>query len=117
MASKIALEMKRSEVEKNNLILQQRRDFVINELDKIGIKVKAPKATFYIWFSIPESKDSLFFVKRLLLKTGVITFPGIGYGTNGEGYIRIALVQDFSKIKEAFQRITPYLRQIFCLKN
>jgi alanine-synthesizing transaminase len=40
----------------------------------------------------------------------VITFPGIGYGDNGEGYIRIAVVEDLARIQEAFKRLEPYLR-------
>jgi LL-diaminopimelate aminotransferase len=44
------------------------------------------------------------------LETGVITFPGIGYGDNGEGYVRVAIVEDLSTIQEALRRLEPYLR-------
>jgi alanine-synthesizing transaminase len=55
-------------------------------------------------------RDSLNFVTQLILKTGVVSFPGIGYGENGEGYIRIALTQNLPKLQEAFIRMEPYLR-------
>ena len=83
---------------------------MIGELKRFGIGVKPPRGSYYIWFPIPNERNSLSFVKKLILETGVITFPGIGYGDNGEGYVRIAIVEDLSKIQEAFRRMEPYLR-------
>jgi LL-diaminopimelate aminotransferase len=98
------------ELDGNNRALAKRRDFVIGELKRFGIDVKRPRGSYYIWFPIPKERNSLNFVKKLILETGVITFPGIGYGDNGEGYVRIAIVEDLSKIQEAFRRMEPYLR-------
>jgi LL-diaminopimelate aminotransferase len=97
-------------IERNNQELKERRDFMIRELNRIGIYVAPPKGSFYIWFAIPKVRDSLNFVTQLILKTGVVSFPGIGYGENGEGYIRIALTQNLPKLQEAFIRMEPYLR-------
>lgn len=98
------------ELERNNRALAERRDLVIGELRRFGIDVKPPRGSYYIWFSIPKEKDSLSFVKKIILETGVITFPGIGYGDNGEGFIRIAIVEELSRIQEALRRLEPYLR-------
>lgn len=110
MAGVEALGREPVELEKNNRILQERRDFVVGELGRFGIRIEPPRASFYIWFRIPGEKDSLRFVQKVILETGVITFPGVGYGENGEGYVRIAIVQELPKIKEAFKRLEPYLR-------
>jgi LL-diaminopimelate aminotransferase len=98
------------ELASNNDQLQVRRDFVIGELRKFGIDIKPPRGSYYVWFPFPKGKDSLSFVKKVILETGVVTFPGIGYGENGEGYIRIAVVEELPKIQEAFKRLEPYLR-------
>jgi LL-diaminopimelate aminotransferase len=98
------------ELNRNNRALAERRDLVIGELRRFGIDVKPPKGSYYVWFPIPKERDSLSFVKKLILETGVITFPGIGYGDNGEGYVRVAIVEDLSTIQEALRRLEPYLR-------
>ena len=98
------------ELDRNNRALAERRDLAIGELRRFGIEVKPPKGSYYVWFPIPKERDSLSFVKKLILETGVITFPGIGYGDNGEGYMRIAIVEDLSTIQEALRRLEPYLK-------
>jgi LL-diaminopimelate aminotransferase len=98
------------ELKRNNQALGERRNFVIGALKRFGIDVKPPRGSYYVWFPIPGKRDSLSFVKKVILETGVITFPGIGYGENGEGYVRIAVVEDLPKIEEAFSRMEPYLR-------
>jgi LL-diaminopimelate aminotransferase len=109
MAGVEALESEPLELDTNNRTFKERRDFAIGELEKLGIRVPRPRGSFYLWLPIPGGKDSLEVSKKIILETGVITFPGIGYGENGEGYIRIALVQNLSRLKEAFQRLSPYL--------
>ena len=77
---------------------------------RFGIELDPPRGSFYVWFPIPGRRDSLDFVREVILETGVVTFPGIGYGENGEGYIRIAVVQDLPRMQEAFRRLGPFLR-------
>ncbi|MFW9936030.1 MAG: aminotransferase class I/II-fold pyridoxal phosphate-dependent enzyme [Candidatus Thorarchaeota archaeon] len=92
-------------VEKNIKIYQQRRDILVNGLNKIGWKTLKPKATFYVWTSIPkEEKNSMEFVKKLI-NVGVVLTPGIGFGKYGEGFVRFALTQPEERIKEALERI------------
>lgn len=111
MAGATALEAEPTELDLNNERFRERRDFVIDQLRKFGIEVRPPRGSFYIWFPIRNCDDSLSFCVKLILNTGVVTFPGIGYGENGEGHLRIAVVQDLPKIQEAFGRLEPYLRE------
>ncbi len=84
---------------------QMRRDILVEGLDSLGWKVKKPKATFYIWTKIPGKIDSITFSRRLLEKADIIATPGVGFGGQGEGYIRFALTVNKERIKEAVQRL------------
>jgi LL-diaminopimelate aminotransferase len=83
-----------------------RRDAVLKGLARIGIKATKPPATIYVWASVPAKyESSMEFAKDVLLKTGVVFAPGRGFGTYGEGYIRISLIQTEDRIEEAIDRI------------
>jgi LL-diaminopimelate aminotransferase len=88
---------------------QERRDVLCNGLNEIGISVKKPKATFYVWTKVPTGYTSATFVSHLLEKTGVLGTPGVGFGAPGEGYIRFALTQNAERIREAVGRIKKVL--------
>ncbi len=90
-------------------LYQQRRDILCDGLNKIGIFVKKPKASFYLWAKVPHGYDSLSFVSHLLENAGVLGTPGVGFGAHGEGYIRFALTQPAERISEAVQRISKVL--------
>lgn len=89
-------------LKKNNQILSERRDLLFNTLTKLGFKCEKPKATFYMWVNIKG--DSMAFAKKLL-DVGVAATPGIGFGKNGEGYVRITFTQPKERIAEACKRI------------
>ena len=96
-------------VKKNVQIYQERRDVLVDGLNQIGWKTEKPKATFYIWTRLPKNElNSMEFVKNLI-NVGVILTPGIGFGQQGEGYIRFALTQPIERIKEAIERINILL--------
>lgn len=85
---------------------QARRDVLVRGLREIGWRVEAPKATMFLWANIPSTyQNSELFAIDLLRKTGVLVTPGSAFGTYGEGYVRIALVQDEAVIQEAVARI------------
>lgn len=85
---------------------KQRRDVVIHALDKIGVKCRVPKASFYIWAHIPQGyTSSAAFVTKVLQETGVVLTPGNGFGTAGEGFFRISLTTSNERIEEAVSRI------------
>jgi len=92
-------------IEKMNKIYTGRRNIVINGLNKLGWNLKPTKATFYIWLPTPKNIKSIDFANLLLEKTGIIVTPGIGYGENGEGYVRIALTVDEKRLEEAMEKI------------
>ena len=87
---------------KNNQILQERRDLLVETLCKIGYKCDKPKATFYVWANCKE--DSMKFATKLL-DAGVAVTPGVGFGKFGEGYVRITFTQPKERIVEACERI------------
>jgi LL-diaminopimelate aminotransferase len=89
-------------LKKNNQILQERRDLLVETLCKIGYKCDKPKATFYVWVNCKG--DSMQFATKLL-DVGVAVTPGIGFGKYGEGYARITFTQPKERIIEACNRI------------
>ncbi len=88
---------------------QERRDALYAGLEKLGMHLVKPKATFYIWAKIPGHFDSMSFVKYLLNRAGVLATPGNGFGGAGEGYVRFALTASVERIKEAVVRIGKIL--------
>ena len=95
-----------SKVDNSNTIAiyEKRRDYLCDGLNSIGWKVNKPKATFYVWARIPrEDMSSAEFCKQLLEKANIVTIPGTGYGSEGEGYLRMSLTLLGDKQGERFQ--------------
>ncbi len=86
-------------------IYQRRRDLMVGGLREIGLEVEIPKATFYLWVPIPKGYSSAQFSSLLLEKAGIVVTPGNGFGEAGEGYIRMALTVDESRLREAIERL------------
>ncbi|HPM43104.1 MAG TPA: LL-diaminopimelate aminotransferase [Candidatus Omnitrophota bacterium] len=86
-------------------IYKERRDCLVDGLNELGWEVIKPKATFYVWAKVPPRYTSATFAKALLDKADIIATPGNGFGSHGEGYIRMALTVDKKRIKEAVNRI------------
>jgi LL-diaminopimelate aminotransferase len=89
-------------LKKNNQILQERRDLLVETLCKIGFTCEKPKATFYVWVNCKG--DSMQFAAKLL-NSGVAVTPGIGFGKYGEGYARVTFTHPKERIVEACKRI------------
>lgn len=105
-----ALEGDQGNINRMNKIYEDRRDCLINGLEKIGWKIEKPKATFYIWAPLPKGQNSsIDFAKLLLEKANVVATPGVGFGAAGEGYIRFAMTACEERIKEAVERIEKIL--------
>lgn len=83
----------------------KRMDTIIKAFNDIGINVKKPKATFYVWARVPEGETSAGFVGRLLEEAGVVVTPGTAFGQYGEGYFRASITSSTERIKEAAKRI------------
>jgi LL-diaminopimelate aminotransferase len=83
---------------------EKRRDYLCDGLNAIGWKVHKPKATFYVWARVPrDDMSSADFCKELLEKANIVTIPGTGYGSEGEGYLRMSLTLLGDKQGERFQ--------------
>ncbi|MCP4650926.1 MAG: aminotransferase class I/II-fold pyridoxal phosphate-dependent enzyme [PVC group bacterium] len=87
-------------------IYEERRDILVSGLEKIGFSINKPKATFYIWTKIPKGKNSMKFANELMQKADIVATPGVGFGKFGEGYIRFALTQNKTRMKEAVKRLS-----------
>lgn len=84
---------------------ERRRDVLVESLHKIGWEVEAPKGTFFAWFKVPEGYTSAEFADLLLEEAHVVVASGNGFGTLGEGYIRIGLLDSEERLREAAERI------------
>ncbi|WP_379127555.1 aminotransferase class I/II-fold pyridoxal phosphate-dependent enzyme [Paenibacillus sp. sgz500958] len=97
-------------------LYEHRRDVFVEALAKEGWIVPKPKATMFIWAPLPKGQrsneftSSRDFARDLLLKTGVAVIPGDAFGSQGEGFVRIALVEEEGRLLEAAKRIGTYLR-------
>jgi LL-diaminopimelate aminotransferase len=87
-------------IAEHNNIYQRRRDLICEVLNNIGLEVKPPKASLYVWAKVPEGYNSVDFTADLLDQVGVAVTPGVGYGHSGEGYVRLSLtIPDASLVK------------------
>ncbi|MDQ0214150.1 LL-diaminopimelate aminotransferase [Oikeobacillus pervagus] len=100
-----ALNSDLSSVDENNHIYKQRLEKMINALRNIGIAVKKPRGTFFIWAAVPSGLTSQQFTEKLLEEAGVIVTPGNAFGPSGEGYFRISLSVATDRLDEAVKRM------------
>ena len=90
-------------------VLKRRRDVLVDGLNRLGWKLEKPQASFYIWAPVPPGYTSATFSKALLEKADVLAIPGLGYGSHGDGYVRMSLTvggdQNGELLEEAVSRI------------
>ncbi|OUS78170.1 LL-diaminopimelate aminotransferase [Paenibacillus sp. MY03] len=98
-------------------IYERRRDVFVRALREAGWEVEAPKATMFVWAKLPklmgndgEVWNSRTISQEMLRVTGVVVIPGEAFGTEGEGYVRIALVENEDRLLEAAARIGVFIR-------
>ncbi|MFY0543971.1 aminotransferase class I/II-fold pyridoxal phosphate-dependent enzyme [Brevibacillus sp. H7] len=87
------------------LFYQKRRDALLSALAEVGWEITPPKATMFVWAPIPKGWTSREFAFAVLEEAGVVVIPGSAFGKEGEGYVRIALVQPPDVLAEAAARI------------
>jgi alanine-synthesizing transaminase len=93
-------------------IYKKRRDALVDSFGRAGWQVPAPRASMFAWAPLPEpfqSVGSIDFATLLVEKAGVAVSPGIGFGEYGEGYVRIALVENEQRIRQAARNIRRFL--------
>ncbi|MFH0966375.1 MAG: LL-diaminopimelate aminotransferase [Methanobacteriota archaeon] len=83
-------------------IYQERRDVLVNGLQKLGFEIQAPKATFYVWLKV---EDSMGVAAKMLNEAGIVVTPGVGFGRSGEGYVRFAITRSVDRIRQAIERM------------
>jgi len=105
-----ALEGPQECIAEHNAIYQRRRDRLVAALAGMGLKVRSPKASLYLWARLPEGRTSLEFASRLLDDIGVVVTPGIGYGPHGEGYVRLSLTLPDERLEEGLRRLAGWRR-------
>ena len=109
-----ALEGDQSCVEEMRLKYQKRRDLMVKGLREIGWPVECPNASMYIWAKIPEPYrhlGSVEFSKRLLEDAKVAVSPGIGFGEYGDDHVRIALIENEFRTRQALHGIKQMFRK------
>jgi alanine-synthesizing transaminase len=95
-------------------IYKRRRDCLVDALTRAGWPIPSPPATMFAWAPIPDMfthLGSLEFAKLLLEKAGVAVSPGVGFGEYGEGHVRIALVENEQRIRQAARNIRKFLTE------
>ncbi|MCY6380612.1 LL-diaminopimelate aminotransferase [Hoeflea prorocentri] len=112
VAATTALNGDGSEIEMVRNTYRNRRDVMVDSFSNAGWDVPAPQATMFAWAPLPERfRDigSLEFSKLLIEKADVAVAPGIGFGEYGDGYVRIALVENEHRIRQAARNIKRFL--------
>ncbi|MBC8511707.1 MAG: LL-diaminopimelate aminotransferase [Dehalococcoidia bacterium] len=95
-------------IAEHNSVYQRRRDKLVKALNSIGLRARLPKASFYIWARIPQGYTSVDFTTELLDKANVAVTPGVGYGSVGEGYIRLSLTLPDDRLEAGIGRLLDW---------
>ncbi len=99
-------------VERNRELYHKRRDVMVESFGRAGWDIPPPRASMFAWAPLPPALahlGSLEFSKQLLSHAKVAVAPGVGYGENGEGYVRIAMVENEQRLRQAARNVKKYL--------
>ena len=102
-------------VEQNRQLYHKRRDILVEAFGRAGWDIPAPKASMFAWAPLPPALahlGSLEFSKQLLTEAKVAVAPGVGYGEDGEGYVRIAMVENEHRLRQAARNVKRYLQSM-----
>lgn len=101
-------------VEEIRALYQKRRDILCDGLCEIGWHVEKPKATMFVWAPIPEpyqSMGSMAFSEYLLNEANVAVSPGIGFGKQGDGYVRFGLIENQQRTRQALRNLKALFKR------
>ena len=99
-------------VEDIRQIYKKRRDVLIESFGRAGWSIPKPKASMFVWAPIPDKfkkLGSMKFSKKLMINANVAVAPGLAFGKNGEGFVRIGLVENTQRIRQAAKNIKKFL--------
>ncbi len=109
IASVVALRHTDAAVEAQAAVYQRRRDVLCNGLERLGWPVERPRATMFVWARIPspwrEEMNSFEFAMKLLKEGDVVVSAGGGFGPAGEGFVRMSLVENENRLRQAVRQI------------
>jgi alanine-synthesizing transaminase len=114
VASIVALEGPQDCVSQIRNTYQKRRDVMVKGLHDIGWMVESPKASMYVWAKIPDfyaPLGSLEFTKRLIDGAKIAVAPGIGFGDYGDDHVRIALIENEHRLRQALRGVRDMFRK------
>jgi alanine-synthesizing transaminase len=115
IAAIVALRHTDANVEAQAKIYERRRDVLVEGLNRLGWNLTPPRASMFVWAKIPEpwasKMSSLEFATKLLEEGNVAVSPGAGFGEAGEGYLRLALVENENRLRQAVRCIGKCLEQ------
>jgi alanine-synthesizing transaminase len=114
VAAIVALDGPQACVEEIRQTYQKRRDVMVRGLHDIGWMVDNPKASMYIWAKIPDyyaKMGSIEFTKRLMDEAKIAVSPGIGFGEYGDGHVRIALIENEHRLRQALRGIREMFKK------
>jgi len=113
IAATVALNGPQECVKEITKIYEGRRNVLLESFDNAGWHINKPSATMFVWARIPEKLrylGSMKFSKELLQEAKVAVSPGIGFGEHGDEYVRIALIENHNRIRQAARNIKYYLK-------
>jgi alanine-synthesizing transaminase len=95
-------------------IYRSRRDVLVSSMARAGWNIPSPPASMFAWAPLPDTFQeigSMLFSKLLIEEAGVAVSPGVAFGENGEGYVRIGLVENEHRIRQAARNVKRFLDQ------
>ena len=115
IAGIIALRNCDEDIIAQNKRYQSRRDVVCKGLQRIGWEVEKPRASMFVWAKVPKEhskgKGSIDYAMDLMEYAEVAIAPGRAFGENGENYMRIALVENEQRLRQAIRNISRFVQQ------
>ncbi|MCC5996715.1 MAG: LL-diaminopimelate aminotransferase [Oceanicaulis sp.] len=114
IAAVAALDGPQDAVEAARLTYRKRRDVMVESFGRIGFDIPSPPATMFAWAPIPERfahLGSVEFAKQLLEQTDVAVAPGLGFGERGDAHVRLALVENEQRIRQAARAMKGFFAQ------
>jgi alanine-synthesizing transaminase len=115
IAGIIALRHCDQDITEQNKLYQSRRDVVCEGLTRIGWNVEKPRASMFVWAKIPQDhlkgKGTIDYAMDLMEHAEVALAPGRAFGENGEGYVRIALVENQQRLRQAIRNIGRFVQE------
>ena len=112
VAAAAALNGPQSCADEIRAIYKARRDVMVESMSRAGWDIPSPPASMFAWAPVPEQyreHGSMEFAKQLLIHAKVAVAPGIGFGEYGEGYVRVALVENEHRIRQAARNVKKFL--------